>query len=332
MSLLEEFGCDFPELQRHPHTSSALQGGIANILQQQPQVDEAVQLPPQWVPGAAGGFAALKAFCSQQRLAAYPSRNNPLLNTQSGLSPWLHFGQIAAQRCLLAVRALGPATKIGAAAAAGRESFIEELVVRRELAENFTFYNGAYDKIEGAPRWAQETLEAHRGDKREYVYSLAQFEAAKTHDVLWNAAQLQLVHVGKMHGFLRMYWAKKILEWSPSAQEALSAALHLNDKFSLDGTDPNGIVGCMWSVAGVHDQGWAERPVFGKIRYMNLSGCRRKFPVDEFVQKVQASTRKLVKETHPKTRNKQKEPTARVNATLALQPSPNKSTKKEKRQ
>ena len=161
------------------------------------------------------------------------------------------------------------------------------------MAENFTFYNNKYDDIQGAPRWAQDTLALHRRDKREHIYSLPQLENSKTHDELWNAAQKQLVYDGKMHGFLRMYWAKKVLEWTPSAESALQISLHLNDKYSLDGTDPNGIVGCMWSIAGVHDQGWAERPVFGKIRYMNIAGCRRKFAVDDFVRRIGKTVRNL---------------------------------------
>lgn len=113
---------------------------------------------------------------------------------------------------------------------------------------------------------------------------MGEFEHAVTHDALWNAAQLQMTVTGKMHGFLRMYWAKKILEWSPSPQRALATAIHLNDRYSLDGRDPNGYVGCAWSVIGTHDMGWAERSIFGKIRFMNYEGCRRKFNVDAFVR------------------------------------------------
>lgn len=128
-------------------------------------------------------------------------------------------------------------------------------------------------------------IQDHAGDKREHVYTPEQLEAGKTHDDLWNASQLQLVREGKMHGFLRMYWAKKILEWTPSPKEALDEAIRLNDRFSLDGRDPNGYVGCMWSICGIHDQGWAERSVFGKIRYMNYAGCKRKLDIAAFVKK-----------------------------------------------
>ncbi|XP_055007908.1 deoxyribodipyrimidine photo-lyase-like, partial [Boleophthalmus pectinirostris] len=163
--------------------------------------------------------------------------------------------------------------------------FIEELVVRRELTDNFCYYNKKYDSIKGAYDWAQKTLKDHAKDKRPYVYTQDQLEKAKTHDDLWNGAQFQMISEGKMHGFLRMYWAKKILEWTSSPEEALSIALYLNDRYSLDGQDPNGFVGCMWSICGIHDQGWAERPIFGKIRYMNYKGCQRKFDVARFEKK-----------------------------------------------
>eukprot|EP01083_Nonionella_stella_P305475 1065785_1 len=138
-------------------------------------------------------------------------------------------------------------------------------------------------------KWAQDTLEVHEMDEREYVYDLNELETYQTHDDLWNAAQKQLIVDAKMHGFLRMYWAKKILEWSETPKEALEHAIYLNDKYSIDGRDPNGYVGCMWSICGIHDQGWRERPIFGKIRYMNYAGCKRKFDVSAFVKKMGVS-------------------------------------------
>jgi deoxyribodipyrimidine photo-lyase len=126
-------------------------------------------------------------------------------------------------------------------------------------------------------------LEIHSKDKRPFLYTRKQLDESHTHDDLWNAAQNQLRREGKMHGFLRMYWAKKILEWTASPEEALSSAIYLNDRYSLDGRDPNGYVGCMWSIGGIHDQGWGERAVFGKIRYMNYDGCKRKFDIKAFI-------------------------------------------------
>merc|ERR1712166_766299 len=161
--------------------------------------------------------------------------------------------------------------------AAASKGFLEEAIVRRELSDNFCFYNPKYDSIEGAAGWAQETLKKHTKDKRQYLYTEAQLETAMTHDLLWNGAQNELRGAGKMHGFMRMYWAKKILEWTKSPEEALRIGIKLNDKYSLDGRDPNGYVGITWSVMGTHDMGWGERPIFGKIRYMNYNGCKKKF-------------------------------------------------------
>lgn len=190
-------------------------------------------------------------------------------------------GQLSAQRVVMQVKQKKNASESVA-------SFIEEIVVRRELADNFCFYNQNYDNISGAYDWAKKTLQEHAKDRRQYLYTKKELESAETHDQLWNAAQRQLLLEGKMHGFLRMYWAKKILEWTASPEEALSIAIYLNDRLSLDGCDPNGYVGCMWSICGIHDQGWAERPIFGKIRYMNYAGCKRKFDVEQFERKYAA--------------------------------------------
>lgn len=191
------------------------------------------------------------------------------------------------QRCALAAQTCG---KQSAATKKASESFIEELVVRRELADNFCFYNDRYDQLEGCSEWAQVSLQKHAKDKREYIYSLDELQQGKTHDDLWNAAQLQMVREGKMHGFLRMYWAKKILEWSPTPKEALRRAIYLNDRYELDGRDPNGYVGCMWSIGGIHDMGWTERPIFGKIRFMNYAGCKRKFNIPSLVARYPEET------------------------------------------
>ena len=142
-----------------------------------------------------------------------------------------------------------------------------------------------YDSFDGFPKWAQTTLNDHRYDEREYVYSPKQFEDAETHDELWNAAQIQMIEEGKMHGFLRMYWAKKILEWSPSPEVAQQTAIELNDKYQLDGRDPNGYTGIAWSIGGIHDRAWFERPVYGKVRYMNYNGCKRKFDVKKYIER-----------------------------------------------
>ena len=142
-----------------------------------------------------------------------------------------------------------------------------------------------YDSFEGFHSWAKTSLNEHRKDEREFVYSVQEFEQAKTHKDLWNAAQKELLMTGKLHGYMRMYWAKKILEWSSSPEEALRVAIYINDKYELDGRDPNGYTGCAWAIGGVHDRPWFERPVYGKIRYMNRNGAKNKFDIDAYVKK-----------------------------------------------
>ncbi len=163
-------------------------------------------------------------------------------------------------------------------------------MVRRELAFNFTWYDSAYDRLECLPRWARESLEVHEADMREPEYSLAQLEAADTYDPYWNAAQKELVTTGKMHGYLRMYWGKKILEWAPTVREAFQWALSLNNRYALDGRDPNSYAGIAWCF-GKHDRAWTERKIFGKVRYMNDRGLERKFKIAEYVRRVEELSR-----------------------------------------
>lgn len=232
-----------------------------------------------WIkPGYTGAWDNLNSFVSTRLKDYKEKRNDPNNHVSSDISPYIHFGQISIQRIILHVKSLKKSPDSTA-------SFIEESVVRRELADNFCFYNTRYDSLDSCYDWAKQTLAVHAKDARPYVYTQEQLENAQSHEDLWNAAQLQLNTTGKMHGFLRMYWAKKILEWTVSPAEALRITIYLNDKYSIDGRDPNGYVGIMWSIGGIHDQGWGERPVFGKIRYMNYDGCKRKFDVKAFVSK-----------------------------------------------
>lgn len=167
-----------------------------------------------------------------------------------------------------------------------KRAFLEELIIRRELSDNFCFYNEDYDNFKGFPEWAKKTLQKHKNDKREYLYSAIEFERALTHDELWNAAQMEIVRKGKMHGYMRMYWAKKILEWSESPEKAMEIAIYLNDRYGLDGRDPNGYTGIAWSIGGVHDRAWNERKIFGKIRYMSHGGCKSKFDVEKYIEQI----------------------------------------------
>jgi len=286
---LPEFLKEFPDMPDVAKWQSAVvpdkvdwDALLREVTERGKQVPEVTWLQP-GEDAAREALLGGSGFLSAARLKSYDGeRNNPAKHTAlSGLSPYLHFGQLSAQRAAI------EAAKHRSKHSKSVESFLEELVVRRELSDNYCFYNPQYDDIATAYDWAKDTLALHTADKREYVYSQEQLEAAKTHDELWNAAQREMVHLGKMHGFMRMYWAKKILEWTANPEEAKRVAIYLNDRYSLDGRDPNGYVGVMWSIAGLHDQGWKERPVFGKIRYMNYAGCKRKFDIAEYCRSVE---------------------------------------------
>lgn len=221
----------------------------------------------------------LTAFFKSKLEKYAEKRNNPNLEVTSGLSSFLHFGFISAQSIVVELLKNRPHDE-------NSDAFLEELVVRRELSDNYCLYNPDYDNYHGFRDWAKDTLNKHLTDEREYLYSLTEFENGLTHDDLWNSAQKQMKLTGAMHGYMRMYWAKKILEWTLSAAEAMDIAVYLNDKYSLDGNDPNGYAGCAWAIGGVHDRPWKERAVYGKIRYMNYNGCKRKFDVGLYIKKV----------------------------------------------
>lgn len=288
---LGDFLTDFPQL---PVFHSPLSTGPRDPIDWEQieaslTVDQTVgDVVPLIAPGPRAAHAQLERFLKQ--LSLYQEkRNDPSVpNVLSGLSPYFHFGQISPQYCILQARkhkAKFPRTAEGAA------GFEEEALIRRELSDNFCFYNPNYDNLQGAAQWARLSLAEHETDQRDYIYTYEEFERGETHDELWNAAQLQMVREGKMHGFMRMYWAKKILEWTRNATEALDIAIRLNDRFELDGRDPNGYVGCAWSIMGIHDQGWKERAIFGKVRYMNYAGCQRKFDINAYIRRYPSSTR-----------------------------------------
>jgi deoxyribodipyrimidine photo-lyase len=228
--------------------------------------------------GHAQAKQRLKKFISEN-LAAYDFLSrDPTKNCQSDLSPYLHFGQISPLEIVHEVQSAD-------APDAAKKAFIEQVVVRRELAINFVFYNPGYDRYEDAvPPWAQKTLKDHAEDKRPYIYSLEQFENADTHDPYWNAAQREMVKTGKMHNYMRMYWGKKIIEWTQTPREAFEIMIALNNRYELDGRGPNGFAGAAWCF-GRHDRPWQERVVFGKVRYMNAAGLERKFNIAEYARR-----------------------------------------------
>lgn len=240
-------------------------------------VDRSVGTVERFVPGPRAALERLAMFVENGLQSYSTDRNDPSLRGTSELSPYLHFGHISAERIAYEV-------KRSDAPEADKEAFLEELIVRRELSDNYCLTVEEYDRFEAFPEWARKTLDAHRGDARPYLYDLETFEFARTHDPIWNAAQNEMRISGRMHGYMRMYWAKKILEWTENPEQALEFALYLNDRYQLDGRDPNGYVGVAWSIGGLHDRPWFDRPVYGTVRYMNDNGIRSKFDIDPYVK------------------------------------------------
>lgn len=242
------------------------------------KLDRSVGKTDAFIGGPSQARTRLQSFI-KERLAHYADeRNDPANDYQSTLSPYLHFGQISPVQIMLKV----------AAASTNREniaSFLDELIVRRELAFNFVYYNDRYDDYSALPEWALKTLELHRADPREHIYSREELEAARTHDPYWNAAMKEMLRTGMMKGYMRMYWGKKILEWSRTPEEAYKTTLALNNKYFLDGRDPNSFCNVAW-IYGKHDRPWGERPIFGTVRYMNAAGLKRKFEIGKYVEMV----------------------------------------------
>lgn len=254
-------------------------------------------------PGSRNAINGLNNFMKNKLKHYSDKRNLPTEEFQSNLGAYLHFGQISSLRVALEVLKFAEQKQIiidfnpsrNKAAKvdeiktekdrlkASIEAFLEELIVRKELCDNFCYYNKNYDNKLGGRGWALNSLKNHEPDKRDYIYTFEQLEGAETHDVAWNAAQTQMVRTGKMHGYMRMYWAKKILEWSENVDIAIDYAIRLNDMYELDGCDPNGYVGILWSMVGLHDRPWFEREIFGQIRYMNYDGLKRKFDVELYI-------------------------------------------------
>ncbi len=219
----------------------------------------------------------LKDFLEHNLRRYAKFKNEPSAQATSDLSPYLHFGHISSLEVALAVREYAAEHKLIA------EEFLEELIVRRELAFNFARFAPKIDSLETLPDWAQATLKQHDRDQREHVYTREQFERADTSDELWNATQREMLKRGKIHGYYRMYWGKKIIEWSPSHAEALATMLYIHDKYALDGRDPNTYANVLWCF-GLHDRPWFERPIFGKVRYMAFGGMQRKTDVDAYIR------------------------------------------------
>ena len=227
--------------------------------------------------GASEAHRRLAHFIEEKLDGYADGRNEPVARQCSELSPYLHFGQISPLDLALAAKA---AKGVGQD---DRASFLEELIVRRELAMNFVAFTADYDRFSMLPAWAKKTMAEHESDEREHVYSEQQLEAGETHDPYWNAAMCEMRVSGYMHNYMRMYWGKKIIEWSKSHDEAFATTLRLNNRWFLDGRDPASYANVGW-LYGLHDRAWTERPVFGKLRYMNANGLKRKFDIDAYVE------------------------------------------------
>lgn len=246
-------------------------------------LDRSVEPVEAWQGGTHAAVHRLRHFVEKMLSNYEKTRNKPELDGTSCLSPYLHFGHIGPLTIALAVEA---AVRKDRKLRQERDAFFNELIVWRELAVNFVRYTDHYDSPECAEPWAKQTLAEHARDEREHIYKLSELEGAKTHDDLWNAAQTQMVRHGWMHNVMRMYWAKKILEWTPDVKSAMRYAVHLNDKYFLDGRDPNGYAGIAWSMVGKFDRAWGERAIFGKIRYMSGASTGRKFDSKRYMEQM----------------------------------------------
>ena len=273
--LFPEYISDYPKLKTNKHNKLKNKNNFEKLMKA--NVDKNV-LPVDWIKsGENEGIKMLKDFIKNRLNNYSKNRNIPPLKQISNLSPYFHYGMLSPQRAVYEVSKANAKKE-------DKDSFIEEAFVRRELSDNYCYYNEYYDSFNGFPDWAKKSLKEHAKDKREYIYTTKQFENAKTHDDLWNAAQMEMVNKGKMHGYMRMYWAKKIADWSNNRQNALNIANYLNDKYEMDGSSSGGYTGTAWSIIGVHDRAWFERPVFGKIRFMSYNGCKSKFDINKYIE------------------------------------------------
>jgi deoxyribodipyrimidine photo-lyase len=253
--------------------------GSIDITQGWKELDRSVKPVDSFRGGTTQALHLLDEFV-RIKLATYPENHGkPEIDGTSRLSPYLHFGHIGPHTVMHAVMK-------SKAPQAAKDDYINQFLTWRELSINFVYFNPLYDSIECAPDWAHKTLAAHARDPRPILYTREQFEAADTHDDLWNAAQLQMLHAGWMHNYMRMYWAKKILEWSPSPAVAWQTALYLNDKYFLDGRDPDGYAGVAWAMGGKFDRPWFERPIFGTIRWMSGDAARKKFDAEKYIRQM----------------------------------------------
>ncbi len=268
-----------------PRTSPASYPLSGNITDGFTKLDRTIQPVDTFTGGSHAALKRLRDFIAHDLAAYDEDRNHPEIAGTSRLSPYLHFGNISPITIALAVEKAAEAGKV---AAKTRERFLEQLIGWRELAVLFVRHEPNYDTWECAAPWARKSLLEHAADPRQWRYKLAQLERAETHDDLWNAAQRQMVETGWMHNYMRMYWAKKILEWAPDPATAFDWAVILNDRYQLDGRDPNGYAGIAWAIVGRLDRPWFNRPVFGLIRPMTGASISKKFDAAAYIRQHSA--------------------------------------------
>jgi deoxyribodipyrimidine photo-lyase len=239
-------------------------------------IDHSVKPSPVYRGGRANGLARLEKFVREILPGYETTRNRPELDGSSRLSSYLHFGFLSSLEIALAVQNADAPEQ-------AKEAYIEELIVRRELSFNFTLRNSNHDSLESLPAWVHKTMREHAGDERQLAYSLEELENAETHDELWNASQREMVATGEMHNYMRMLWGKNVIAWSPSYEVAFETLVHLNNKYCLDGRNPNSYAGILWCF-GKHDRPWMERRVFGTIRYMTSASTGKKFDSKKYIE------------------------------------------------
>ena len=263
---------DCPET---PVTSAA----IAKLVSEC-DIDHSVKPSEHYHGGTANGRKRLKKFVSDILPEYETSRNKPNVDGSSRLSSYLHFGFLSPLEIALAVQDAD-------APQGAKDAYLEELIVRRELSYNLTRHNPKYDSLESLPAWVHKTMRAHAGDERQFLYTLEELEAGRTHDELWNAAQREMVVTGEMHNYVRMLWGKNVIAWTRSYEEAFETLVHLNNKYCLDGRNPNSYAGILWCF-GKHDRPWMERLVFGMMRYMTTGSTGKKFDSKKYIEWTKA--------------------------------------------
>ncbi len=243
------------------------------------EIDHSVKPSLAYEGGRLAAERLLTNFLERNLKRYAKERNQPAAHATSHMSPYLHFGQMSSLEIALATNEYAGKHKLIA------DEFLEELIVRRELAFNYARFVERPDRLENLPNWCQETMRLHEFDRKEYTYTPEQIEFAQTGDALWNATQKEMLLRGKIHGYYRMYWGKRILEWTPKYQDAVDIMVDIHGKYALDGRDPNTFTNILWCF-GLHDRAWAERPIYGKLRYLSSDGMKRKTNTTAYIEEI----------------------------------------------